>query len=462
MMKYKSSIASKLRRYFIGFAILMLATLWIFQGYFLDSFYRYTKSNKITKLAHKIEASYRSGNLEDFTNDAINTESHVQLINRNGIILVDTVGIPTPQIQFQNAKVYQVIFNALQPGQGKVIDINAIDSATNVPKTRLSYALKLDDSVLLFIQTEMVPVSATVSTIQAQLIVVSVFGVLFAIFISWRLSRKVSLPMIEITEGANLIATGNYDTEINVKGYQEIESLGNTLNTMRQDLQRVETMRNELLANVSHDLRTPLTMIQGYLELMKDFPEERSEANLDLVITESGRLKAMIQNLLDLSRIQTGIKTLKQEIFEVDDWLEDNHVRYRELFKNRDIHFEIEKAKVIGDKPLLQQALDNLIQNALKHTDDQVLIKGSLNLDTYLVEVIDYGKGIGVESKDAIWDRYYTTDIDHVRDDNSYGLGLSIVKRIFESHDIDYGVKPHKEGGSVFYFVLNTQKETRI
>lgn len=454
MMKFNSSIASKLRRYFIGFAVLMLATLWIFQGYFLDSFYRYTKSNKITKLAHKIEASYLSGNLQDFTYDAVNTESHVQLINRNGIILVDTVGIPNLQIQFQNAKVYQVIFNSLEPGQGKVIDINAIDSATNVPKTRLSYALKLDDSVLLFIQTEMVPVSATVSTIQAQLIVVSAFGIIFALFISWQLSRKVSLPMIDITQGAKRIAKGNYDTEISATGYSEIESLSETLNTMRQDLKRVETMRNELLANVSHDLRTPLTMIQGYLELMKDFPEERSEANLDLIMSESGRLKDMIQNLLDLSRIQTGIKSLDQSIFNVDTWLEENRNRYRELFKHRNIDFDFEGADVMGDKPLLQQALDNLIQNAIKHTDDKVLVQGKRVGDTYLVSVVDFGSGISEENRDAIWDRYYTTDVDHARDDNSYGLGLSIVKRIFESHAITFGVKANGDKGSVFYFAL--------
>lgn len=457
MMKFDSSIASKLRRYFIGFAILMLATLWIFQAFFLDSFYRYTKTQKITKLAHKIESSYLSGNLSDFTMDALNTESHVQLINRNGIILIDTVGVPTPQVQMQNAKVYQFIFNALNPGQGQVIDINAIDNASNVPNSRLSYALKLDDHVLLFIQTEMVPVSATVSTIQYQLLVVSVIGVIFALIISRQLSRKFSMPMVEISEGARLIAQGQYDTEISGKGYEEIESLSNTLNTMRQDLQRVETMRNELLANVSHDLRTPLTMIQGYLELMKDFPEERNDHNIELIMSESERLKNMVQNLLDLSRIQTGMKSLEMTRFRAHLWLEENRKRYQELFKDRDIVFESDEGDVMGDQLLLQQALDNLIQNAIKHTQSKIKVIGENQGREYQISVIDYGQGVPQDHQDLIWDRYYTTDTNHVREENGYGLGLSIVRRIFESHHIEYGYKANDNQGSIFYFKLKTQ-----
>ena len=459
MKKIKNiSIASKLRLYFIGFAVVMIGVVWLFQGLFLDSFYRYTKTSKITKLAHKIERTYNSGSLYDFTQDALNTESHVQIINRSGIILVDTVGIPTPQVQLQNAIVYQSIFNALQPGQGKIIDVNAIDNASRVPTTRLSYALKLDENVLLFIQTEMVPVSATVDTIQFQLVVVSVFIIFVALLLSRQLSRNISRPMIDISSGAKLLSQGEYDVEIIGKGYQEIESLSATLNTMRQDLQRVETMRNELLANVSHDLRTPLTMIQGYLELMKDFPQERNEENLDLVISESRRLKDMIQNLLDLSRIQTGIESLKLEAFDAKVWLEDNNRRYKDYAKNRIIDFSIDEGSVFGDKALLQQALDNLIQNAIKHTSDNVDVRGISEGATYTISVIDYGEGISPLQQESIWERYYTTDVDHTRDDNSYGLGLSIVKRIFESHKIEYGYKANERGGSIFYFKLKKDK----
>lgn len=449
------TIESKLRRYFVALTLIIIAVLWVFQGFFLDSFYRYTKSQKITKLAHRIEASYLSGSLEDFTQEALNTESHVQLINRNGVVMVDTVGVPTPQVQIQNAKVYQYIFGSLNTGDGKVIDVNTIDNASRVPTSRLSYALKLDNNVLLFIQTDMVPVSATVETIQFQLMVVTAIVVIIAVVLSRRLAKNVSLPMVDITLGAQRIAKGDYETVVVGEGYQEIETLSQTLNTMRQDLNRVETMRNELLANVSHDLRTPLTMIQGYLELMKDFPEEMNHDNLNVISQESARLKDMIQNLLDLSRIQTGIQDIRNETFEAYTWLKDNEKRYQELFKERNIYFNIEPSKVTADKTMIQQALDNLIQNALKHTHGAIYVTGLVQGEGYEVSVKDEGPGIQTENQESIWERYYSTDIDYKREDHGYGLGLSIVKKIFESHRIEYGYRNNEPHGSIFYFKLN-------
>ena len=456
------SIESKLRFYMVGFALLIIVSLWLLQGVFLGSFYRITKIHDIKSLARRIESAYSSGNRHDFTQEALNNESHVQIINQKGAVLIDTIGIPNPQVDWLNAQVYQLIFTGLDVKEGRIIDVNAIDASTRISKTKLSYALKLDDYHMLMIQTEMVPVSATVDTIRIQLMVMSVVVVLVASAIAHRLSIRVSTPLKGMTESAEAIAKGDYDRSVSGSGFSEIEVLSDTLNAMREDLKRVEVLRNELLANVSHDLRTPLTMIQGYVELMMDFPEEMNRANLGVIADEACRLKDMVQNLLDLSRVQTGLDTLHATHFDAKPWLDDNGLRYSSLEHRLLIEVEGEAALLYGDQALLQQALDNLIQNALKHAKTRVKIQGIREKDSYRISVLDDGEGINADDVAHIWDRYYTTNNDHTRDDKQYGLGLSIVKRIFEVHGCDYGYFKNEWGGSCFTFTLKIEHEDVI
>lgn len=451
------TIESKLRTYMVGFSLLIIISLWLLQAVFLGSFYRLTKIHDIKSLSRRIQSAYQSGNRQDFTQEALNNESHVQIINQQGIVLIDTVGIPNPQVQWLNAHVYQSIFNNLQTKEGRIIDVNAIDASSRVSQTKLSYALKLDDYNMLMIQTEMVPVSATVDTIRIQLLVMSVVVVVVASAIAHRVSMRVSTPVSAMTQSAQAIAQGDYNAEVSGSGFAEIEVLRDTLNAMRQDLKRVEVMRNELLANVSHDLRTPLTMIQGYVELMMDFPEEMNRDNLDVVAQEARRLKDMVQNLLDLSRVQTGLEPLRASHFDGALWLEENGDRYHALQPNLDIRVASDNALIYGDQTLLQQALDNLIQNALKHANRRVKLEGKRDGSTYRITIMDDGEGIEEQHVDQIWERYYTTNKDHTRGDKQYGLGLSIVKRIFEVHGLEYGYTRNEWGGSSFYFILHIE-----
>lgn len=448
------TIAKKLRRYLIFFAVSILGSLWLFQGFFLDRFYSLVKTREIVQLSHRIENSYLNGSLNDFAKTALETSSQVQIVNARGQVVLDSGWQPNPYIQQMSSRIYQYIFNSLSVGKGRVIDIKQFDATSNLPKTTLSYALKLDNNALLFIQTELVPVGATVAMIRIQLILISIIIISLALFIANRFSSQISKPMVAITEDAGVLTTGDYNHEIKVHGYQEIEVLSDTLNQLRVDLKRVESMRNELLSNVSHDLRTPLTMITGYIELMKDFPQERTVDNFDLIANEALRLKEMVQTLLDLSRIQQGIESIQMKPVDSKAWLESTGLRYQKLAIQRQIVVKADDAVVEGDPTLLNQALENLINNALAHTEGSILIQGTNTDNGYVVEVIDEGPGIPSDDIQRIWDRYYTTNLDHARDQKGFGLGLSIVKGIFDSHKIHYSAKNNPDKGATFTFTL--------
>lgn len=454
MIKSNTTLTEKLQRYLILFAVVILSSLWIFQGFFLDQFYSFSKTREIKSLAQEIEYSYFSDSLADFAKKALEAESRILLINNQGSIVLDSVWQPSPNLEGLNANTYRIIFRNLDVGEGKQININQIVPSNTTPKSVLNYALKMDANTLLFIQSELLPVGATVSTIRFQLLIMSGIIIAAAIIIARRVSSQISQPIQSISLHAQGIAQGDYDTPIHVGGYQEIEQLSATLNQLIVDLKRVEMMRNELISNVSHDLRTPLTMIQGYIELMKDFPEERSNGNLNLIAEESLKLKNMIQNLLDLSRIQQNMQDNTVQSFEAKDWLKKIENRYSKLHPDRMLEGEIVEGDLIGNKLMLDQVLENLLNNALQHTQGRVQIITKLTEKGYYIGIKDQGHGIPLHERERIWDRYYSTRDTQTSNDLNYGLGLSIVKEILLSQTLEFGIEDNQGQGVTFYFIM--------
>ena len=160
-----------------------------------------------------------------------------------------------------------------------------------------------------------IPVSYT----HLLLVMVTVILSLFALWLGWLLSKQITKPLLTITEQAQQLASGDYDVHQIVNGYREVQKLSVTLNQAAEDLQQVEKLRNELIANISHDLRTPLTMISGYAEMMRDLPGENTPENIQVILDETNHLSRLVNDVLDLSKLRSGASECTLKTYCITD-----------------------------------------------------------------------------------------------------------------------------------------------
>ena len=311
------------------------------------------------------------------------------------------------------------------------------------------------------------PINATVQTLHIQLFYITIILLLVAVVLAVVISRKISSPIIKINQAAKELAKGNYETNFEGKGYLEISQLNDTLNYTAKELSKVENLRRELIANISHDLRTPLTMITGYSEMICDIPGENTKENMSIIISESKRLSSLVNDVLNISQMQSGNIELQPARFDLKDSIFAILQRYAKLTEQDgyQINFTINgQDSCLYEKPIyvcadeikLSQVIYNLINNALTYTgkDKRITVDMSTDENEVKVAIIDTGEGISQEELPYIWDRYYKGNHNHKRAAVGTGLGLSIVKSVLEKHHAAYGVDSEPSKGSTFWFCL--------
>ncbi|MCI5516536.1 MAG: HAMP domain-containing sensor histidine kinase [Roseburia porci] len=320
---------------------------------------------------------------------------------------------------------------------------------------------------VLMVNTVLTPVSATVDTLRIQMIWITVVMIILSLLIALAISKKVSRSMIRVNNAAKKLAKGDFNVSFDGKDYLEIAELSETLNQAATDLGKNEKLQKELIANVSHDLRTPLTMIIAYSEVMRDLPGENTPENVQVVIDEAKRLTNLVNDMLDISKLQAGALEMKLSEFNLTDRIQKVLERYNKL-KEQDgyrIDFEYqEEVYVCADEFKIFQVIYNLINNAINYTgsDKRVLVRQLVKEQIVRIEVIDSGEGISEENLPYVWDRYYKVDKTHKRAVMGTGLGLSIVKNILELHHAEYGVESILSAGSKFWFELPVIEKEEI
>ena len=252
---------------------------------------------------------------------------------------------------------------------------------------------------------------------------------------------------------------GDYNVRFEEKGPIEVVELAKTLNITNAALDKADKLQKELIANISHDLRTPLTMISGYSEFMRDFPSEITPENMQVIIDETARLNSLVNDLLDVAKFQSGKQTVNMKRFCLTKTITDTVKRYDTLtsHNNYKITFVHDgEVFVNADETRLLQVVYNLVNNAINYTGDDksVTIRQDVLDDVVRISVIDTGEGISEENLPLVWDRYYKIDKVHKRAILGTGLGLSIVKNILLLHNSRFGVSSEVGKGSTFWFEL--------
>lgn len=323
----------------------------------------------------------------------------------------------------------------------------------------LLYCIKKGNGYI-FLFTSLEDIGTTTSLIKNQLIYVTLLAILFSIIIALFLSRRIAKPISDMTKKAEKLAEGNYNVQFTTTGIKEIDELANTLNYLEQEVSKTDEYRRDLMANVSHDLKTPLTMIKAYAEMIRDITldnKEKTKENLNVIIDETDRLNILVNDILELSKLQNNQDNLNIEKFDIVELINDILKRYQIIKETENYKLILESPDSImvkADKKRISQVIYNLINNAINYTGDDltVTIKITENTKECKIEIIDTGKGIDEKDLPNIWNRYYKKEKNHKRNVVGTGLGLSIVKNILEQHHFKYGVNSVKDKGTTFYF----------
>ena len=318
-------------------------------------------------------------------------------------------------------------------------------------------------SAYIFIYSYAEPMGTTLSIVNTLFFFSSNIILIGACAISIMISSHIANPLVKISRNADKLITGNFKMEIKGNAYDEVAMLTENLNAASNEIAKTETLRKDLMANVSHDLRTPLTMIKAYAEMIRDLsgdnPEKR-EKHLQVIIDETDRLTSLVSDILDLSKLESGVSTLNCSAFDFSGHLDDLISRFSMLDDMKDYQVlpEIESGIMINaDQQKLEQVVYNLVNNAINYIGEDRQVRVRLfrkDGNTARFEVADRGVGIPQEQIPYIWDRYYKVDRseNHKRTVKGTGLGLSIVKGILINHGFAYGCDSVVGQGSCFWF----------
>ncbi len=459
----KSSLKNKVWLYLTLFTLVILVGVFSLQLLSLGSYYEWRKQSKIKGIANKVATIYKKGDYSDFL-DALAYEEDICIeITEDDNISYSTDSISRGcLINSREINDYKLEF--MISGKPNII-YRVINPKFN--NKALVYGIKIDDGVYAFISTSLEPIGSTVTVLKGQLILIILIVLLIAFLIAYTISKKICKPIINITNTSKELSKGNYDIVFDSgTDITEINQLENTLNNATKELSKTEELRRDLLANVSHDLKTPLTLIKANAEMVKDLTyknKNKRDKNLNTIIEEVDRLNLLVEDILDLSKMQSSAVELSKEEFNLNEVI-NSMIKKFDILKEKD-NYKIEYSgfdvSVFADKKKIEQVIYNLINNAINYTGDNKTIYITLiDEDSFVrVDIKDTGIGINEEDLSHIWDKYYKVDKKYKRVTYGTGLGLSIVKNILTLHGFKYGVSSTKHEGTTFYFEIDKFKK---
>ena len=459
MKKNKKSLALTILFYFIIFSVAILAFLWIFQIVCLNAFYKISRTKVLNNSLNYLAKNY----IEDdykylFDEVSINENICVELVV-DGKIKYTSSSIDKKCMSRNNMGLFEFqnnfIINDLSNDKAEIVNPN-FNNKTLVAGTKIS------DNTYLFVNTSLVPLDDSVKQLKSQFVYIAVIIIFISAMASYFISKRLSIPITRMNNKAKKIGEKDYSVlfEDNTN-IIEIDELGNTLNHATKELAKTDELRRELMANVSHDLKTPLTLIRAYAEAAKDIDsdkKEKREADLNVIVSETERLSLLVNDILELSKLESNATNIELSQLNLRQLLESIINKF-EILKNDGYKFIIKCDKNIivnSDKRKLEQVIYNLVNNAINYAgnDKKVTINVIKNDNCIRVEIIDNGVGIKEENLDLIWDKYYKVDKTHKRNKYGTGLGLSIVKSICVTLNYNYGVISKEHEGTTFYFEI--------
>jgi len=472
------SFRFKLWIYFAIFTAFIFIILWLMQTVFLQGFYNDMLISDTKKVADKIESHGTDTDIEKQIDELARDNSVVILItDESGDQLYSSDefrgmhskekipgnneigdknrknepddGADLPKEKKNDPGKRRDEYRNLPDNYNEILSLLKASDEGYIESTEDDYYVYVtyvdyngqDGKSILYISTPLEPQGSAVNILRRILIWVTLLSLAAGFILSWFIARKFSKPVQRLSEKAEKLGEKEYSEAYDNGFCLELDSLNHTLDRTNEKLNTSKEFQMQLLSNVSHDLRTPLTMIKGYAEMIRDISWEDSEAmssDIRVIIKEADRLNALVNEILEYSELQTADETMDVEQLDLSELVKGSAERFEKLLQPENVVIEKDIDKgltVTGNPGLLERALYNLMDNAVRHTGDGKKIRVALKQKDGIkvISVRDFGVGIPAEEIDHIWDRYYTSR--QRKGKGGYGLGLAIVKQIVGKHN---------------------------
>lgn len=398
------------------------------------------------------------------------SESEIVLVNSDGKVIFENA----PESMFASTKISNKTLYEIKNSTGVSVlsDLGGLFS-----NRRFNFIYPIEEMVAgnskpigyIILTSSASGMSMVFEQIIKTIIIASLWVFLAAIIIVYFITDRITTPIKDISKAVKSYSKGNFDVRIPVRGEDEIANLAIAFNNMASDLSKLEKTRNTFFSSVSHDLKTPMTSIQGFIEGIQDgtIPPEKHEYYLGIVLEEVKRLSRLVNSLLDITRMQSGNVKLNPEHFDICEMarliLISFEEKIEELKLNIEFNCDDETSDVFADKDAIHQVLYNIVSNAMKFTPEEGTLKIDITKDKsndkYIVSVYNTGIGMKSEELEYVFDSFYKADSSRGLDKTGTGLGMFIAKSKIDAHGEKIGVESEYGKYCRFYFTLSTKEK---
>lgn len=457
-------IRVKIWLFFMMLVCVVFILMWTFQVILLGQSYQIMKISSVARAVDRLAESY---NDSDFSQrmemTAMENDMCIEILDANGIEQYyrcvfsgnclmhnggnDVFFFYLDMVQDEDGVISRKVYNETMQSEMLIYGRALLDNSGN----RVGYIL---------VNARLVPVDATRKIFQQITMIITVFLVIAGVILSAYAAENLGKPIKRLKESAQRLAHGDYTAQFTGGGCAEVDDLADTITFASHELSRTDEMQRDLIANVSHDMRTPLTMMKAYAEMIRDLSGDnpvKREQHLNIIIEETDRLSLLVNDMLDLSKLESGTQKLELEVIDISEKLREIARRYEGISEQMGYKLEF-----TGDAPFmircdsgkLERVICNLLNNAINYTskEDRRVFMRQINRGSVVrIEITDKGDGIEEDKIKLIFDKYYRSE-NHKREVVGTGLGLSIVKAILKLHGYSYGVNSKLHEGSTFWF----------
>lgn len=478
MLRFKTLFGRLLFTYMLIIAVSLLV-LGALAGQIMRWYSVSTETDRLNRTAGSVAQSFaddfRQGDtgeeLRQYIKQLAELEGYnIHVVDRYELTILDAKGIKESQDEAQ-------LESERAQGMDTVLSGQAMSKVSYMNEGRLTAAMTVgqpivvDEYVLggVFVQGKLNSLAASMNAMYMQIGVYACICVILAFILVYYTARKIERPLNQMNVAAKAIAKGNFDKRLDMKEKDEIGQLAATFNAMMDTLEKYENTRQSFVANVSHELKSPLTSIQGFVQGMLDGTISREDENqyLEIVLSETKRLNVLIVDLLELAKAESGQFPLHMTEWDLNELIRQCIIKFITKIddKNMEVVADIpdHRDMVWADKDRMTQVLTNLLDNAVKFTE----IGGTLKVWTEVeekrvtVSISNTGAIIPEEDIDFVFDRFFKVDKSHNRKAPGTGIGLSIVKNIVQQHDQKVWVNSREDMGTVFSFTLARAKSDK-
>lgn len=461
--KHRVSLGTVIWATFLAFNVIIIGTVLIFQVVLLDKFYKSSTKNDLAETAATIANVYTT-----------NQQNREYIPYLDALHLSDDLACEVYISTIEYEKKYDnltatntnpYIFNA-------PTYFDSLGNQNSMVYYEDNYIIFVSKefsnnlSCYIIITTPIENVGYTVNILKRQIIWIAIASILLSFILARFLSLRISEPIKNLSNSVIDLSKGKFNIEFPKSNYYETNQLSESLTYASHELGKAEQLQRDVLANVTHDFKTPLTLIKSYAEMIRDISgddKEKRDAHLQTIIEETDRMNKLINDVLALSKAQADVESKNIE-FSLSGLCNDSVVRFDELASTKKIHFTYsiqDHVHIIGNKEQIAEVLYNYISNAFNYTRTSIHVTLEVLDKVAIFKVTDDGMGISQEEIPNIFKRYYRSSDSHIRSVNGTGLGLSIVKAILDRHSFTYDVSSEVGVGSTFMFtapIANSKK----